>query len=64
MSDDFLKRSIGPTVARIAKDVWTGSLIAPTGEPFHDEVRRVSDQIQACWADLYGVSRFAFGKSV
>jgi hypothetical protein len=51
-----LKKSIGPTVARLAKEIGTGSLIALTGEPFHDEAKRVAVQIEACWADLYGAS--------
>ena len=51
-----MKRAIGPTVARLAKEVGTGSLIALKGEPFHDEVNRVAVQIEACWADLYGAS--------
>ena len=56
LSEDFLKRAIGPTVVRLAKEIGTGPLIALTGEPFHDEVNRVAVQIEACWADLYGAS--------
>ena len=51
-----MKRAIGPTVARLAKEIGTGSLIALTGETFHDEANRVAVQIEACWADLYGAS--------
>jgi hypothetical protein len=63
-SEDFLKRSIGPTVTRLAEEtrIGTGSLIAQTGEPFHEEVRRVAEHIEACWADLYGESTAALGE--
>lgn len=58
LSEDFLRRSIGPTVARLAEEtgLGSGSLIAQTGEPFYDEVSRVAEHIEACWADLYGKS--------
>lgn len=55
LSQDFLIRSIGPTIARLALCSSTsGTILSSDNTPIQEELVKVSELVEACWADMYG----------
>lgn len=59
---DFLIRSIGPTICRLAETPdGTGKVLREGGQADTNEVERVWSLVEACWTDIYGRSRLLCG---